>query len=127
MNTEGINKKQYRGVNFWTMDTSTGPWEVAFNGYIELYIPNVTKARDVTALFTKNGGEASLPNGDRFTYLSRGGGKKVAGFDGLHSFNIREPLTKVEAERQAMVAIDFLLDNALGFVFPPRGMAHKAL
>lgn len=106
----------HRDIQCWTKGVKqVGPWFGTHCGYFRMMIPGVNGQDDLTNLFITNGGEKSLPNGGRFTYLVKLlDGGVIAGFDGMHPHNATAPLGNDDAMHQLRRAVDFLLDNGLG-------------
>ena len=107
----------YRGIQCWTKRVNQkGPWLNTHHGYFRMTIPGVTSQHGLTALIEQHGGSASLPNGGRFSYLVLAGlrGEVIAGFDGMHEHNIKNPLSDEMAQAQIKAVVDFLLDSGIG-------------
>lgn len=115
---------EHRGIQCWVKEIKTkkSPFLHSCNGYFRMFIPDVQSQDELTELFTKSGGDKALPNGDRFSYFVTTGApdEVVAGFDGGYEHNIKAPVFKDMAKTQIIRAVDFLLDNKLGFIFTSR-------
>lgn len=118
---------EHRGVQCWVKDIKhkQSPFKGSCNGYFRMFLPDIPTYDHLTRLFHANGGSDALPNGDAFTYMVSTGveDERVIGFDGCHEHNKVEPLFAEEAQADIIKAVDFILDNGIGFAFTPRPQA----